>query len=166
MSGETAPEPGPVLAFPTAAPAAKRRRRLPLIGLTAKQGAALAALLQGQSQIDAAAAAGCSVRQLRTWLDEARFRSAYRRATSEALDRAVTRARIVAEGGIEVLAASLRSDSESIRVRAAGIAVNLIARLEATSNAMALADLELTVRQLLDQKAREDALARSVERSA
>lgn len=89
--------------------------------LSRKQGLAVAALLAGARQEDAAKAAGVSARQLRRWQEQEGFRAMLREGLAELLTAAGRKLLAETEKSITVLA-EVRDDRESgpaQRVRAA-----------------------------------------------
>lgn len=67
----------------------------------------------------AADASNIPRRTLCRWLTEADFRTAYRERSRDSLQESTGRLRAAAGEAVETLRASLQSDSEAIRVRAA-----------------------------------------------
>lgn len=88
------------------------------------------ALLTHPTVAAAAKAAGVGVRTLKRWLRDPVFLDAYRAVSRQAVDDAVARLRGAAGAAVDVLRAGLRSDNEALRLRAAGMILDNLQRID------------------------------------
>lgn len=100
--------------------------------LTPKQLLAVAAVLEHGSAAKAADAAGVSLRTLTRWQSSPVFRLAARDAAAQALDSTVRRLGAATSRALDTLLAALQSqESESLRVRAAGLILDYALKADA-----------------------------------
>jgi transposase-like protein len=94
-------------------------------GLTAKQGDALEALLQGQTMARAAAAAGVNERTLRRWVHEPVFRSTLLEARREAFGQAIGLTQRYAPVAVATLVKIMNDNSASASAKVTAAATIL-----------------------------------------
>jgi hypothetical protein len=90
--------------------------------LTAKQSAAIAALLDGQTQGGAATAAGVTKRTLQRWLNEPEFTAALRAGSDGAIRAASARLAALTEQAINAIAMAMSQPAQpgaAVKLRAA-----------------------------------------------
>lgn len=99
--------------------------------LTPKQRGAISALLTAPNVVEAAKIAGVSTASIYRWLDESAFSAALSEAQGRAIDAAVRSLTALAERAIGVIQAALDDPAAShgVRLRAAGLALEMLLRL-------------------------------------
>ena len=100
--------------------------------LTTKQAALLAAMLEGKSLAEAAAATGANERTARRWYNEPRFQVELQRRTSDALNDASRGMTDAMQGAPAVIKAIMHDEgvAPSVRLQAARILVDSNLRLK------------------------------------
>lgn len=114
--------------------------------LTARQIAAIEALLSRPTLADAAHAAGVTPRSINRWLhDDAEFRAAVQQAEAAALDALARRLAALSDGALNTLAVVMYDPTQAagVRVRAASILLDAMLRVrEARDIEQRLATIE------------------------
>jgi hypothetical protein len=109
---------------------AKRPKSAGNGSLTPRQWGAVPALVSEPTIKAAASASGIGERTLHRWMRDQTFRAYIERACEDSFQHAIASLRAGAGKAVETLQDALRSDSESIRVRAAQGHLNMTIRLE------------------------------------
>jgi hypothetical protein len=93
--------------------------------LSARQRAAIDALIDAGSLEEAGQACGVNVRTLRRWLGLAHFVSAYHQAAATCYVESMAQLRAASGEAVETLRRALRSETESVRLQAAAALLDL-----------------------------------------
>lgn len=102
------------------------------MAVSPRQARAIAALLEGKSQEQAAAAAGVTSRTLRRWMDDREnrtFSDTLRQAEGEHISATMRRLLVLSDMAISTLAAGMRGNAAGPAIRAADLSLAHLARL-------------------------------------
>lgn len=110
--------------------------------LTHKQVRAVEQLLVCRTHVDAAAAAGISLRQLERWIADPDFKGAVAAASRERLESAIGQLRIAAREAIDTLRDALSDTHAANRIRAASVLLSSALETELVDLANRVAALE------------------------
>jgi len=122
--------------------------------LTSKQQRAIAALLVETDQGAAAGAAGISRRTLVRWLAESDFRAAYQNASNARLWDTIGQLRTATGEAVATLKAALKSQSDTVKVRAACALLEIAIKADNDILAMRIDALEEQNRRMLEHGTR------------
>jgi hypothetical protein len=98
--------------------------------LSARQRAALEAVLANSSLAEASAACGVNQKTLERWLKTPSFLAAYQAASRAAFADSIAQLKVASQQAAAVLRAALQDPESALRVRAAEAIVNASSRLE------------------------------------